>query len=225
MEACPTHFRPQLNIRRARAGSQTSFASALAASLFLHWILASSFTDGPPTTTPSGLYIPVITATLESPAAVQSIEPAPAPEPNTRASGLPQQAKHAPPAVEPFASAPANAPQAASEASSLRDATYYALNELDVYPALASALDLRGIRKSEALGASGSARLLVMIDDQGIVSDVTVLHAEPKGLFEEDARRALLSTRFIPARKQGRPVKSRILVHLETDGEPDARDH
>jgi periplasmic protein TonB len=42
-----------------------------------------------------------------------------------------------------------------------------------------------------------------------------VIEAEPAGSFEEDARRTFQSAQFRPALKNGRPVKSRILVQLE----------
>ena len=47
-----------------------------------------------------------------------------------------------------------------------------------------------------------------------MVDDVSVVEAEPPGVFEGDARRAFLGARFNPALKDGRAVKARVLVHV-----------
>ncbi|MDB5863728.1 MAG: TonB domain protein [Betaproteobacteria bacterium] len=94
------------------------------------------------------------------------------------------------------------------------DTTYYAAKQLDVYPALESPLDLRYGGKAAADGISGRALLLVMIDESGMVKDVSVVEAEPADYFENDAKRAFMSARFSPAYRNGRPVRSRVLVQV-----------
>jgi protein TonB len=94
------------------------------------------------------------------------------------------------------------------------DTTYYAAKQLDVYPALERPLDLRYGGKAAADGVTGRALLLVMIDESGTVKGVSVVEAEPADYFEDDAKRAFMSARFSPAYRNGRPVRSRVLVQV-----------
>jgi len=92
------------------------------------------------------------------------------------------------------------------------DATYYGARQLDVYPVLTGGLDLSGVG---ATGAAARVLVLVLIDADGRVNDVSVVEAEPRGAFDESARGAFASARFKPALKDGRPVKSRLLVEVD----------
>ena len=95
------------------------------------------------------------------------------------------------------------------------DPTYYAARELDLYPALVSALDIRGLRGTTSADAKGYVLLLVHIDAGGVVNDVSIVEAQPPGRFDEEARHALRSARFRPAIRHGRAVKSRVLIHVD----------
>jgi TonB family protein len=94
------------------------------------------------------------------------------------------------------------------------DLTYYTSRQLDVYPALSTALDLRYTADASAAGIVGRALLLLLIDKAGFVDDVAVVESEPAGSFEDELRRAFASIRFTPALKDGRAVRSRVLVHV-----------
>jgi len=61
---------------------------------------------------------------------------------------------------------------------------------------------------------AGSARLWVSIDQTGRVVEAAVIDADPPGEFERLARERVLATLFVPARRDGRPVKSRVLLVL-----------
>jgi TonB family protein len=98
----------------------------------------------------------------------------------------------------------------------IRDPTYYPARELDVYPALAAALDLRPL--NDARDLKGRALLLVLIDAQGLVDEVSVVEPGPAAQFEEAAKHALREARFTPALKHGRAVRSRILVDISIGG-------
>jgi TonB family protein len=98
------------------------------------------------------------------------------------------------------------------------DTNYYPARQLDVYPALAAGLDLRHSGNGPV---SGRVLLLVMIDAHGSVNDVSVVEAQPPALFDEPARAAFLSARFRPAFKDGRPVRSRVMIEV-TYGEETA---
>lgn len=101
--------------------------------------------------------------------------------------------------------------------ASAPDSTYYAARELDVYPALTAPLDLRDA--PAAAGMRGRVLLAVRIDAQGVVEEVSVVEAEPGGNFAVEAQRAFLFARFTPALKNGRAVKSRVLIRIDQGGE------
>lgn len=80
------------------------------------------------------------------------------------------------------------------------DPRFYLARELDQYPA------------APELGQAAAVahvRVWVGIDQQGRVVDVAP--ADP-GHPVADVRERLLAVRFVPARKDGRPVKSRVLM-------------
>lgn len=97
------------------------------------------------------------------------------------------------------------------------DPTYYSARELDDYPRPVIPLKLGypvGIARD---GVAGRVRLLLLIDEHGVVNHIAIVEAEPPGYFEEESRAVLAATRFVPARKDGRPVKSRVLVSISLD--------
>lgn len=96
---------------------------------------------------------------------------------------------------------------AAAAAASGPDLRFYLARELDRYPTPLTALSLDDGRET-----AGGARLWVSIDQTGRVLDVAVIDADPPGEFERLARERVLATRFVPAARDGRPVKSRILL-------------
>lgn len=100
------------------------------------------------------------------------------------------------------------------------DTTYYAARQLDSYPELVTALDLRFPADVDLAVSAGHVLLLVLIDAQGRVNDASVVEAAPPGVFDEAATHALLGARFRPAVKDGRAVRSRLVVHV-TYGKPE----
>ena len=106
-------------------------------------------------------------------------------------------------------------PDAGSDSSiaSAHDSTYYTARELDVYPALTTPLDLRHL--AVPAGVRLRALLAVRIDAHGVVEDVSVVEFEPGERFEVEVRRALFAVRFTPALKNGRTVKSRVLIRVD----------
>jgi len=115
------------------------------------------------------------------------------------------------PAAEPVQSMDGNA------SSMLPDPTHYPANELDVYPrALHTIVPTYPIGALETQTA-GFVTLLVLIDEVGRVTVSTVVDAIPDGVFEQAAQQALAHAVFYPAQKEGRSVRSRILVKVEFD--------
>ncbi len=88
------------------------------------------------------------------------------------------------------------------------DPTYYSARELDAYPHPAQPLEL------EPLPGAGSIRLLLLIDEHGIVNDISLVEAGAASRLDQALRTALAAARFIPARKDGRAVRSRIVLSI-----------
>jgi periplasmic protein TonB len=64
---------------------------------------------------------------------------------------------------------------------------------------------------------AGSVTLLVLIDEGGRVVSTSVTDAAPDGVFEQAAQQALANPAFYPVQKDGRMVRSRILIKVEFD--------
>lgn len=59
-------------------------------------------------------------------------------------------------------------------------------------------------------GLEGFVLLRMRVDESGRVADAVVVDADPRGVFEQSAKRAALAYRFSPARSGGRPVPSTL---------------
>lgn len=172
---------------------------ALALSLFAHFLLVGGWSasgKGSPTT----MVVPL----------QAWLEPAPAVLPPSAVADIPLVSDAPRPAVSSRRTSPAGTAAAAVQqspagtAASGPDLRFYPARELDQYPSPLSALRLD----------DGSVRLWVSIDQTGRVVDAAVIDAEPPGEFEMLARARVLATRFVPAQRDGRPVKSRVLLVL-----------
>jgi protein TonB len=197
------------------AASSKRLTAALAASALAHVLFTSALRPGSGVRDIAGLMIEPPTAPLVARLLV----------PDSEAPLPPATIEHQPSAVPPPARKPHNVPQATPEtikplpkattagSANIPDGTYYAARQLDVYPVLLSTLDAIGA--FTARGTRGRVVLLVSIDESGNVEEVSILEAEPAGHFEEDARSAFKLARFEPAYRSGRPVKSRLVFHVE----------
>lgn len=126
--------------------------------------------------------------------------------------GEPRQSE--PQSNSPRAPEPA-AVKTATPASDLPDPIHYPAKELDVYPRLLGPLV---IDYPEAAGEqAGRVVLLLLVDESGRVSGVSVVDAQPEGVYEDAVTRAYSGAAFSPAWKDGRNVRSRILVAVEIE--------
>jgi len=89
------------------------------------------------------------------------------------------------------------------------DATYYAAGEIDVYPKPVSPLGI----PDPAGTPTVMVRLSLHIDERGKVDRVSIVQAEPAATGEETLRALIAGTRFTPAIRGDKPVKSH--VHIE----------
>ena len=192
--------------RKPAAAGRLWFALALSA--LAHWaLLAAPFVEPRRSgATPSAIDAPMTVRFAPPPGAVpdtpavtdaaESRMPGPAAGNGGRAgSGRPATV-----VAPPGADAPV--------AVRVPDPTYYPARELDAYPHLARPLEL------ERLPGAGSIRLLLLIDEHGIVNDISLVEAGAVGRLDQALRTALAATRFVPARKDGRDVKSRVLLSV-----------
>lgn len=152
--------------------------------------------EAPSVATPVAPSPPAASNIAEKPVAT----PAPAAEPAPQADG-----------------APARAPAPEAALTSSVDLNYYTARELDVQPHA-----LRIIRPDYPVEAdrqklSGSLRLQLKLEADGRVSDISVVSATPPGVFEQSAIKAFRDARFAPAQKNGRPVRSLIVIEVVYD--------
>jgi len=99
----------------------------------------------------------------------------------------------------------------------LSDPTWYTADQLDVYPRALSSIRPAYPERAAAQGIGGAVTVLVMVDERGSVEEASAQQAAPEGYFEAAAVAALRTIRFEPARKDGRSVRSRILVRVSFD--------
>lgn len=124
------------------------------------------------------------------------------------------------PEIAPMPPAEALAPQAKVDSdtvASLVDPVHYTARDLDVYPRA-----VRPIRPSypQAAGdapAAGFVTLSVKIDEGGRVLETTVVDATVDPAFGIAAQEAVAGTPFSPAQREGRSVRSQVLIRIEFD--------
>jgi protein TonB len=145
--------------------------------------------------------------------------PADAAPPSTRRKqGVEQPApSEEAPAARAVAIAPASQPSGLPpvEMPLLADLTWYAARQLDIYPKLVSLSQPRYPERADAEGVKGSVTLLIHIDENGLAREVAVVEADPLGYeFDAAAVEAYGEARWVPAVKDGRHVRSRVLVRV-----------
>jgi protein TonB len=159
---------------------------------------------------------PAETAAVAPADAVESTPLPPHPQPQAQAQA---ETKPEPNPV----SEPSHSSAIAFEVPLIRDPTYYPAKQLDVYPQPLTAVKLDYPDSAAAERIDGRLLMLLLIDEFGVVNEASVVEAHPEGYFEETTLSVFRATRFSPAQKQGRAVKSRVLmqvkfVHEESEG-------
>jgi protein TonB len=129
----------------------------------------------------------------------------PALDPRTESSG-PSAVRHAP--------TPATAALPAVEMPLLADPTWYPAAQLDVFPAALAPVRPAYPEAAAQADIGGEVTLLLLIDESGRVHESTAVDAQPQGTFEEAALGAFRAARFTPGQRDGRNVRSRVLVKV-----------
>lgn len=65
-------------------------------------------------------------------------------------------------------------------------------------------------RRAQASGIEGKVVLAFTVTAEGRAENVRVIEADPPGLFEREARRAAVRSRYVPLRENGQPVASEV---------------
>ncbi len=142
---------------------------------------------------------------IEQTAAPTSEDPLQAPEPSK---------PHQPPSALERATPAPSSPSAGIEVPLIRDPTYYTAKDLDVFPQPLAPVRLDYPDRASSLRLDGQVRILLLIDEFGVVNEASVVEAAPPGYFEEAARTVFMATQFSPGMKQSRAVKSRVVVQV-----------
>jgi outer membrane biosynthesis protein TonB len=175
---------------------------ALGVSLFVHFLVVGGWGGSGAARTVAIVRMPLQAQLEPMPAALP--QPAEVDTPLViNAAQVVVPSRRTPPATAAVTQSPAGS------AASRTDPRFYLARELDRYPSPLSALGLDHGRE-----AAGRVRLWVSIDQAGQVVDAAVIEADPPGEIERLARERVLATRFMPAWRDGRPVKSRVLLVL-----------
>jgi protein TonB len=201
---------------RLAASALARLGVALALSLAFHLSLILGLQVRPATIADSRQF--VIEARLMQPAVtppaapaaikaevpeVQPARPQPKPEPKSK----PEAARNAP---APSAPAPPRSALPAIDVPMIEDPTYYPAKQLDVLPLPLQPIKPKYPPAADVANVGGQVKLLILIDEQGVVRDISVVEVKPEGYgFEESAMEAFRNARFNPAVRKGRPVKSR----------------
>ncbi len=206
--------RPWIDASHFEARARLRFIAALVLSALVHALIASGLSSG--SAARGGRTISTVFPVQLTVGLAPVPEPpvaSPEPEPSRRAAAkVPRVDRRTANAAEPARTASHGAGD--ERFTGIPDPTYYAARQLDVYPALEGALDLRYPAGAAASNINGRVVLLVLIAANGMVDEAGVVEAEPPGVFDGDAVRALLAARFRPALRNGRAVKSRLVVEV-----------
>ena len=158
---------------------------------------------------------PAASVQPEAPVAAEEQLPAAESKEPAAADGAPSEPVNAaqpldapPPALKPEP----REPGAALQVPVIRDPTYYAARFLDEYPRPLGPIEPRYPAQARSGNISGSVTLLLLIDENGVLQESSVLDARPESIFNEAALEAFRDMRFSPGRKDGRAVRSRVLV-------------
>lgn len=92
------------------------------------------------------------------------------------------------------------------------DDTWYAARQLDVLPTALVEVQPAYPEAAAAQSIAGEVTLLLLVDEMGQVRERSVVESEPPGVFDEAALAAFRKVPFQPAMKDGRRVRSRVLV-------------
>lgn len=108
------------------------------------------------------------------------------------------------------------------EVPQVEDPEFYPARMLDRFPKPVAEVELHYPDRADSEDLSGTVTLLLLIDELGMVVKASVVEADPPGYFEEAAVEAFRSVLFTPAERDGKVVKSRLVVQVSFDAKTDS---
>lgn len=108
--------------------------------------------------------------------------------------------------------APVSSADKASEANSRQ--TEFSLSEVDAHPRVVHKVPPSYPFRAKRRGVEGTVEVRFLVDKKGRVSQVSLIQAEPEGVFEESALKAVRKWRFEPGKKDGQPVATWVQVPI-----------
>jgi hypothetical protein len=211
--------------RGRQAPARAPLAAALAGSVLVHAWLAAHLGGAPHRALPAPAR-PVISARIHAdtagpqapaepltlprdegtkPFSGQTVRPAASASPSTAARSRPVPAQ----ALRP----PRHTEAATAERRpGVADATWYTVQDIDVYPRVAAPPVLPALGVPAAAEGAAQVLLWLGIDEHGAVVEVRAGEPGMPDAWLEAARARLSAMRFLPARKGERPVKVRLLM-------------
>jgi protein TonB len=122
------------------------------------------------------------------------------------------------PAPQPQAAArPGRAPSISSPSPRLPAQPYIPADELDVRPLIMTHV-MPEYPADIVSGARGRVVLQLFVSAEGTLDGLHVVHAEPRGVFDQAALEAFAKARFTPGKKNGQAVPSLILIEVTFGG-------
>jgi protein TonB len=94
---------------------------------------------------------------------------------------------------------------------------YYSTQEVDVRAEPVNDVDLVYPQRAYQNRTRGRVLLRMLISERGVVDEVSVVSAEPPGVFDDAALTAARAQQFSPALRHGRRVKSQKTVEVVFD--------
>ena len=195
-------------------GSARRIAPALVLSAIVHLLLVQSLVFEATQRVARPVSAGVMTVRIESPAITGSDSPVIVEAAPLRAGARDSSRDVAPARTGGHATRNAAVPPALPLAP---DPTYYSARDLDFYPRPAVPLELDRIARGVEEGIAARFRLLLQIDERGVVNDIKVIEAHPPGRLQEELRAMLAATHFLPGQKDGHAVRSRVTLNVSFD--------
>lgn len=146
---------------------------------------------------------------IEKTLPVPKLEPVPA-----KPAAPPKPDEQKPVPAPAITQAEEKSPLPSVEVPLVEDPTFYPAKQVDIHPKTLAPINPVFPDKAANDNLSGEVTLLLLIDEAGTVRDLAVVDAKPEGYFEESALNAFRNTRWAPAQKDGRIVKSRVLIRV-----------
>lgn len=134
---------------------------------------------------------------------------APAPQPTAASAKIPAKSNASAPDAPPAAN-----PPALPSMPVMLDTNWYTVRQLDTQPRQLQPVQPVYPPQARRRGVEGAVKLMLKIDENGVVQEIRVEEGEPPGVFDVAALEAFRAARFSPAKINQRPVRAQVYVRV-----------